>query len=193
MGWVQTTAPASEPVTTAEFKSFAKVDISDDDTLIAEIIKGSRQWCEDFQNRAYVNASWTLDSSGFPSSNAPLELHPSPLSSITSIKYYDLDNTLQTWSTSNYEVDTSVEPGRIRPVDTVDYPDTYDRLDAIEVIYVCGEGSSGSSVPEREKIAVKQLGLQMYDMRTPQVTGAALHDVKFTVESLLWPRKITIA
>ena len=51
------TAAASEPITLAEAKDFLRVDHSDDDTLISELITASRQMCEEYTRRILVTTT----------------------------------------------------------------------------------------------------------------------------------------
>jgi hypothetical protein len=56
------TAPTTEPVTVAEAKAHLRVDaeVAEEDTLIAAYISAAREYCEGFQNRAYVTQTWEL-------------------------------------------------------------------------------------------------------------------------------------
>jgi hypothetical protein len=44
----------TEPVTVEEFKNYAKIDVSDDDILIGEIITAARQLCEKYLNISLI-------------------------------------------------------------------------------------------------------------------------------------------
>jgi Phage gp6-like head-tail connector protein len=56
-----------EPITLAEAKLHARVEYSDDDTLIASLIVAARRYCENRQRVAYLSQSWTLILDSFPS------------------------------------------------------------------------------------------------------------------------------
>ena len=75
MGLRLTVAPTSEPITRAEAKAFAKVDVTDDDSLIDALITAARQLVETEQNRQLMPATYELTLDEFPSSsNCPIEL-----------------------------------------------------------------------------------------------------------------------
>jgi hypothetical protein len=85
------TAPLTEPVTAAEVKLHTRISYSQEDALINTWIKSGRKLAEDYQRRAYVNQQWELTLDGFPS--LPLDLPRPPLLSISSISYFDTDDT----------------------------------------------------------------------------------------------------
>ena len=82
----RTAAPASYPVTTAEAKSHLRVDISDDDTLIASMISAATDYVELATGRSFVTRTYRADLSAFAD---VIELPMRPIISVTSIKYYD--------------------------------------------------------------------------------------------------------
>ena len=58
-------APSSEPIAQSVAKTFLKVDTSDDDTLITELIKTARQFCEEYTGRALITQTLKLSLDGF--------------------------------------------------------------------------------------------------------------------------------
>jgi hypothetical protein len=60
------TPPSVEPVTAAEAKLHARVDITDDDALFASLITAARRYCETALKSALVTQTWTLYLDGFP-------------------------------------------------------------------------------------------------------------------------------
>ena len=46
-----TTAPSVEPITVTELKTFARIDGSDEDTLLSGFIAGARQACEKYKQK----------------------------------------------------------------------------------------------------------------------------------------------
>jgi uncharacterized phiE125 gp8 family phage protein len=94
-----------------EAKAHLRVDSSDDDTLITNLIRAAREYAEDFQNRAYVVRTYEL----LFDDAIPETIYPPypPLVSVSSITYVDTDGVTQTVTASVYDVDTKSEPGRI--------------------------------------------------------------------------------
>jgi uncharacterized phiE125 gp8 family phage protein len=77
-----------------------------------------------------------------------------PVSSLTSVQYYDSDNALQTWSSANYTADLVSNPARIVKKTTVAYPTLYVKPNAVLATYVAGYASA-AAVPEDAKMAIK--------------------------------------
>jgi uncharacterized phiE125 gp8 family phage protein len=59
--------PSVEPVSLAEAKAHLRVDIADDDALIAALIVTARQCAETITRRALVTQQWLLATDRFPS------------------------------------------------------------------------------------------------------------------------------
>lgn len=129
------TAAASYPVSLSELKAHLAIDVSSEDDRLTALIAAATSLCETETQRAFVSQTWKLTQRTFPKGN--LFLPKPPLSSVTSVKYYDADNVQQTWNSSNYYVCKGTKAqGFIEPVDA--WPATYDRPDSVEVIFVAG-------------------------------------------------------
>ena len=156
-----TTAPASEPITTAEAKSQLRIDSSDEDTLVDNYITVARQTLETLMRRAFVTQTITLKYDSFPSR---IRLPRPPSTSVTSITYVDTDGATQTWDSANYVLASQVEPASIQPAYDVDYPNTRTQPNAVTVTYVAGYGSA-SDVPESIRLAIRLLVGSYYENR----------------------------
>lgn len=179
-------APATEPVSLTEAKAWLKVDTSDDDTLITELIQVAREAAENYTRRAFVTQTLKLTLDRFPiyrgngrfeqdgifevsvpyalgADSGQIFLPRAPIQSVTSIVTYDDDNNSSTVSTSIYRLDAVADrvflnESQTWPTDLRDYA-------AIEVTYVAGYGAA-SAVPASIKAAIKMHILRMYDGRT---------------------------
>lgn len=58
--------PATEPVTLAEAKLHLRVDIDDDDSLIASLITAARRLCEAASKRVFVTTTFDVVEDSFP-------------------------------------------------------------------------------------------------------------------------------
>lgn len=114
MGLKQTTAPSTEPVTLPDVLAAIGYEDNDKDSLVNSYIAAARQYCEDFTNRQFVTATWTLTLDRFPSSVGVIHLPRPPLSSITSITYLDSAGDLQTLDAADYIFDDGTDPHRAR-------------------------------------------------------------------------------
>jgi uncharacterized phiE125 gp8 family phage protein len=54
------TAPASEPLTLSETKLFLRVDATNEDTLITDLITAARMDCENWLRRSLITQTWKL-------------------------------------------------------------------------------------------------------------------------------------
>lgn len=112
-------APAAEPVTTAEAKSWMNVDTSADDTMIDAMIAAARLQAEVFTGRAFVARMLRATWDEFPPGRAPLLLPKPPLLYLKSIRYDD--STLSTpgqrpiWGDAVMEI--RVTPGSVESTD----------------------------------------------------------------------------
>ena len=189
------TEPTAEPITTAEAKAHLRVDIADDDTLIAALVKAARRWCEEATNRAFVTQTWDLRLDHFPGwgswrgpyadlASVEILVPISPLASVTSITYVDTDGTSQTLATAKYTVDSASEPARIVPAYGESWPDTRDVPNAVTVRFVAGYGAA-TAVPERIKAAIKLMVASLYENREPVNIGNIVTPIEFTLSALL--------
>lgn len=94
-----------------------------------------------------------------------------PLSSVTHIKYYDTDNSQQTWSDTNYNVfKFRNQKGFIEIKNNIDVPSLYPRANAIEIQFVCGYGSDATSTPTPIAQAILLIVGHMYEKREDTIS-----------------------
>ena len=101
----------AELISTTEAKAWMRVDLSDDDTLIGELVRAARQYCEGETRRQFQTAPLVAYSDSF---HDPFELPISPLQYISSVTYLDESNVSQTLTDTIYEEDTTSDPGQFR-------------------------------------------------------------------------------
>lgn len=181
------TAPATEPITLSEAKSHLRIDTTTDDTLITTLITAAREYCEGFQNRAFVSQTYELWLDAWPEY---IQIPRPPLQSITSIKYYGTDNIEYTMASDDYFVDTKSEPGRVVLAYSKSWPSTTLRLvNGIVVTFVAGYGTAGN-VPLKIKQAILLLVAHWYESREAAITGAISREIEFAVHALLWQERV---
>ena len=145
----RTIAPVAEPVSLAQMKANASVSPSDtvhDDRLMDNIRSARDVWERD-TDRVLCFQTYRVKS---PTLFDNFELPKSPIHSITSITYFDANNTQQTLSASQYQLDTDC----IRLAYNVTLPTTAIRWDAWTITYKCGFSEDGARVPPLDKRAV---------------------------------------
>lgn len=190
---LRVTTPATvNPVSLAEAKDHLRVTGDDENSLIVNLIKAASEAARQITRRQFVNATYTLDLPDFPSGDIELEFPP--LSSVTSVKYYDVANDQQTLSAStDYEVDTYSTPGRIVLRVNESWPDVYDRALPVTIVYVAGYGAAASSVPEPIRQAILLLVGHLYENReatTPQTLSDTPMAVQWLLGPYAWPEMV---
>src|SRR5690349_8146996 len=66
-GRVLVTPPASEPVSLADAKLFARITTTAEDALTTSLITAARQRCEDWRGFSFVTQTWDYFFDRFPS------------------------------------------------------------------------------------------------------------------------------
>jgi len=152
------TAPTEEPVTLATAQEHLRN--TDDQELgsIRQKLKAATDFCQRriSGHRQFMPATYELVLEDFPGADRDeeIELPRPPLQSVTHIKYYDDDGTLQTVSTGDYNVITpSDDPGYVEPAFGETWPTTRSRSDAVTVRFSAGYASR-AKVPETIKEAI---------------------------------------
>lgn len=180
------TPPASEPVTLAEAKTHLRIEHTLDDTYITALIKAARMHAEQICWRGFITQTWELVLDGFPPDTIGVILPKGRVASITSVKYIDTNGVEQTLAATVYDLDDDSEPGRLLLGYNQDWPSTRDQWDAVRIRYVVGAAAAAEPV----KQAILLLVSQMYEHRTPEVTGTIVSPVKFAVDALLAPYRL---
>ena len=170
------TAPATALVTTSEAKTALLVDHSQDDTLIDRLIAAATTEVEALAARSLVTRTIDQILTGWPSDNV-IRLEYPPIQSITSIVYYDADNTAHTLPASDYVAVLDVQPPLIVLANGAVWPATELRpVYPIRVRTVAGYGTA-AAVPALYKQAVLGLVAVDYEHReSMSVAGEAQRD-----------------
>jgi|TARA_Y100000310_G_scaffold331472_1_gene405122 uncharacterized phiE125 gp8 family phage protein len=187
-----TSEPATEPITTAEAKAHLRVDFSDEDTYIDTLISTARGICETYCNRVFITQTWRQNEDRW---SIPIKLKVNPVVSLTSLKYYDTNETQQTLtdSSANFQKDFNSDEAKIFEGLTNSYPSLGDTINPIEIIYVCGYGAA-SAVPVEIKHAIKLMVSHLYENReavnVPIASMASQIEMPKAVRDLLSPFRI---
>ncbi len=159
------TAPSVKPISLSEARDHLRVSTTDEDSYINLVIASAVDY---YQREAWLQliaATYEFYLDKFPNGSTPIELPLPPMQSITSIIYVDTDGNTQTWDSSKYELDTSVFPGKIRPINSESYPGTNDQFKAVIIKFKAGYGDSSTEIPDTILSTLKLLISYLYDHR----------------------------
>lgn len=186
---VRTVAPANPLLSVAEAKSHLRVDHSDDDTYIADLVLAAQGWLDGFGGvlgRALINQTWQEQLAGF----APrIPLLVGPVQSIINITYFDADETEQTLSTDVYRLLGGGRDYLVEKSGQV-WPSTYARDDAVTITYVAGYGAAANAVPAQIRQAARFLVGHWYEHREAAVSGP-MTAMPLAVQSMIRPFRAT--
>lgn len=141
-------APANGPVSRVDMKEHLRVDITEDDSLIAAYMDAALACLDDEIGRAFITQSWD---ESFQNPTRDVYLGKLPVASLTSVKYYDADNVQQTATLSDFTLYKSDDWAFVR---SDAWPATYDRPDAITIRYVAGADEADPRVGQAMKLIV---------------------------------------
>lgn len=184
---VRTVAPAVALITTAEAKAHLRVDHSDEDTLIDNLVSAATTHLDGYAGvlgRALTTQTWKIETDAFAD---PLRLPVGDLIAVTSVKYYDLNNAQQTLATTVYGAFSDDGGPYIGLKADQDWPDVYDRRDAIEVIWTAGYGATAANVPQAIRQAALLLVGHWYTNRDAVQVGMSVAELPLAVSALIEP------
>ena len=158
------TDASTDPVTLAEMVAEIPgyVQSTANDTIVTNNIAAATRWLQEYTSRQFIQATHLQ---AFNEWRYEYIVHIQPLSSVTSVKYYDLDGVQQTVSSTQYYVDVYNIPPRI--VFKRNYPWPIPELwrpNPIEIRYVSGYANA-AAVPTIVKQCIKLLARYWWEKR----------------------------
>lgn len=151
-------APAVEPVSLAEAKSWLREDGSDEDQLIQALMVSARMTLEAYTRRFFVTQSWRLVFDSWPESvcaTSTLAIPFAPFQSAAAIRVYDQADVAHLVPAPSYRAPSATEGGRI--VFKTAPPPPRRCADGIEVDFIVGYGALGADTPEPLRRAILTL------------------------------------
>jgi uncharacterized phiE125 gp8 family phage protein len=188
------TDPTAEPVSLSEAKLWMKVDGDDDDALISSLIIAARDYCQQYEGRAYVEQEITAYADNY---RRIFYLPVSPVLTVESVEYRDADEAWQTVSSDYYTLRNEFDPAYIE-FDLTGLSYTLSLYpNRIRVVFTAGyryddNGEWAGSVPDRVKAAMCLLIGHWYEHRIASCE-AQLKEIPMGVKSLLSERVWTNA
>jgi len=182
---IRTVAPATYPVTAAEVKAQLQIDSGDAtwDTLIDNLIAAATSYLDGYSGvlgRCIISQTWEARFECFESE---FEL-PFPDVSAVVVKYYDIANALQTYSSSYYQLVQEACGSVVSVYLTSTWPAvTLNREDKVVITMTVGY----ASVPAAIKQAILMIIGHWFTNRETVAIGQTVADIPFGASALLAP------
>lgn len=192
------TVPATvEPVSLAEARTHLRIIPfgspleHPDDTFIQNCIVIAREFCEQYIERALAQQTIEMALDDFPVQSIALPL--APTTSITSIKYFDIDDVEQTVLTSVYGLDDYSEPNWIILKANQQWPLSNKGANNVKVLM--DVGYLPANVPAPIKAAMLLIIGNLYENRQQDVLGntrISFNSLPLGVYNLLQPYRLNM-
>ena len=178
------TAPAVEPLSLAEAKSWLRVDGADEDQLIQSLITSARLGVEATTNRLLITQQWRLLLDSWPSDLA-LPLPLAPVRQVVRVRIADAAGLFVEAPATQYRLDANLD--RARLVLSAPLPNPGQTISGISIDLTVGYGDA-TAVPEALRLAMRHLIALWFANRGD---GAGDHGrVPASVLALLAPYRI---
>lgn len=185
MGLVLTAAPAVEPLTVDEAKSYLRIDHAEEDVLVSGLITTSRLHVEAALDLALICQSWSWTLDAWPHRKV-VELPLGPVQSVDAVRIAAQDGTVSELSPDQFVLDGASVPPRLLATSGA-WPKPGSPALGIEIAFTAGFGCAPSDVPEPIRQALLMLVAHWYEHRDPAEIGGPATRIPEAVSALLMP------
>ena len=195
MGLEVVTPPAAPALTVIEAEQWLRVDAGSETALLTDLIQAATAWCEEHAGVALIERTLRLHLDAWPEGDEPIRLPMPPAKSVSLVRYYDEANTLQTMPAEDYILDTVSRPGRLTAAPGKTWPAIAQRINAVQVTFVAGYGTTAAAVPQRARQAIRFLVGHFYENREEVLTGTISKRIEMAARDLmgqLWHGRIDV-
>jgi uncharacterized phiE125 gp8 family phage protein len=181
---VRVTAPSALPISVAEAKAQMRVEGNDEDTIIERLINAAVAFVDvqGVLGFAMITQTWGQWVGPNPGT---VMLSLGPVQSVSAIKYYDINGTLQTATLADFNVFGTPNRITVSPKTGYAWPVTQTRDDAIKIEYVIGYGATSASVPQTVRHALMMLVAHWYENRENELIGTISKTLPFGFDDIL--------
>lgn len=180
MALTQSVAPAIEPVTLGEAKSFLRVDGTHDDAVITSLITTSRLHIETALDLALISQTWVM------TAPAPLDGELAvplwPIGSLTVARWRLSDGSAREIELASLELASAERPAHVSGFAVPLEADA-----RVEIEFQAGFGASADAVPAPIRHALQMLIAHWYENREPVMVGTSATKIPQAVSNLLAP------
>ncbi|KAB2910823.1 MAG: hypothetical protein F9K29_24030 [Hyphomicrobiaceae bacterium] len=186
MALVLTSGPEIEPVTLAEAKAHLRVDGTAEDVLISSLVVTSRLHIEAALGLALITQGWSYFIDAWPP-GPHVVLPLRPVQSITGVRIYSPDESVETLPADTYLLDGQNVPARLIRRGALAWPAPRRTANAIEIAFVAGYGNAAANAPAPIRQAILILVAHWYEHREPVHIGAPTVALPQMATELLLP------
>ena len=153
--------PMAEPITLAEAKAHLRLDTTDEDVLLAALIRAAREYLEAQTGLCLIVRPLRLYLDDWPAARV-IQIARGPVQAIEMVTVYDASGTPVDVDASGYVLDGTARPARLL---LPERPATERALNGIEIDFTAGFGESGADVPDTLKRALLLHVATMFELR----------------------------
>lgn len=171
--------PGREPISIEEVKSYAKIEYSDDDTLLSAMMFAARVQAEEWLGRALITQTVQVDLD-FEDLRHPIWLPRPPFVELVKFEVFDENNTVRELASEQYQT-FGKDPCRIIEAGTGWSAGR--RFGAGRITYRAGYGDTPDKVPAPIRVALLRMVSDMYEHRSDYALSTNV--VKMPLEATL--------
>lgn len=181
MAAILLSAPALEPLTVAEAKSYLRVETGDDDTVIAALIAAARSHVQAMTRRALIAQTWRYVLDVWPPEGR-LRLRMGPLRTLIAARVFDAGGNASAIDTATFVLDKAAD---VIASPAWALPQPGRAVAGIELDIQLGYGTAASDVPDALRHAIRVLVAHWYDNRGQVAIGQSVPMMPASVIAIL--------
>lgn len=174
-------APALEPLTVAEAKSYLRVETGDDDAVIASLIAAARSHVEAITRRALIAQTWRTVLDAWPP-DGRLRLRSGPLRALIAARVFDADGNEASIDPATFVLDKAAD---VIAAPAWALPQPGRAVAGIEFDIQLGYGAAAADVPDALRHAIRVLTAHWYDNRGQVAIGQSVPMMPAAVTAIL--------
>lgn len=179
------TPPASEPLTLAEARAWLRVDGTEEDGLIENLIVAAREAVEQATGRKLIAQDWRFALDGWPD-NGCIPVPVGPVMAIDAVRVDTGGATPAVLALTGFRLDGVRHPPMIG-VETLP-PVPAVRRGGITIDVTCGYGASADDVPAMLRQAMRLLIARWFENRGDTPVAAVPEDIAALLAGYRSPR-----
>ena len=180
MSLTNTSSSITEPVTLAEMQAHGRLDV--DDAYLTRLITVARRAAENHIGQVIPVQQFTWVTNELTQGMA---LPVSPLASIVSLSYEDVDGATQTIDAADYQIVTEGMRSRLHHLDS--WPELEGGTkNRVTIVMTAGSATTNEDI----KQAIVMIALGLYENREDEVVGTIVSKIAQSSKMLLAPYRI---